>query len=69
MLTASLNCIIGQRLVRKAVRPVAIQTPKDLDSQLVDLIKRLKELVPDAIVPYDHRIYQQNTEDMLQAYE
>ena len=69
MLTASLNCIIAQRLVRKAVRPVEVEPPFDLDNQLIDLIKRLKTLVPDAIVPYNHMIYQQNTEDILQAYE
>lgn len=69
MLTASLNCIIAQRLVRKAVRPLAVDAPGDIDAQLIELLRRLHMLVPDAVVPYEHLIYQQNTEDILQSYE
>lgn len=69
MLTACLNCIIAQRLVRKAVHPIAVPAPADIDRDIIALVKRLKELVPDVSLSYQHEIYVQNNDDILQAYE
>lgn len=64
MLSASLNCIIAQRLVRKAVHPVSIHTPKHLEHTIHTLIDRCKQTTWVS-VNYEDTIYAQNTDTTL----
>lgn len=62
MLTASLNCIIWQRLLRKAVNPVKSNTPEILIPYVTGLEKRFKTVLPNEQFPKSSIIYEMNTE-------
>jgi general secretion pathway protein E len=57
MLTASLNCIIGQRLVRKAVDVEPMPTPEALLPFVQGLETRFKKVLPTETFPYEGKIY------------
>ncbi len=61
MLTASLNCIIWQRLLRKAVNPVKIDTPEMLIPYVKGLETRFKKVLPNESFPKSASIYEMNT--------
>ncbi len=70
MLTASLNCIIGQRLVRKAVDIEPIPTPELLVPYVKGLEKRFKKVLPDEKFPYTGSIYSvENQVDKQAVYK
>ncbi len=57
MVTASLNCIIGQRLVRKATDLVPLPTPKPLTKFVQGLKNRFKKALPGEQFPYEGVVY------------
>lgn len=57
MLTASLNCIIWQRLLRKAIDADTIPTPASLVPFVKGLEKRFNKVVPWEKFPYTGEIY------------
>lgn len=60
VLVASLNCVIGQRLVRKAVQPIKKAAVNELDASIMALLRRVKINAPDSKISYDHNIYGQS---------
>lgn len=69
MVTASLNCIIGQRLVRKAIDIEPIKTPEMYAPYINKLEQRFKTVVPDGKFPDKKYIYSvENQEDKQAAY-
>lgn len=57
MLTASVNCIIWQRLVRKAIKTEPLPTPAWFVWFVTALEQRFKQVVPNQVFPYKGNIY------------
>jgi type II secretory ATPase GspE/PulE/Tfp pilus assembly ATPase PilB-like protein len=60
MLSAAINCIIGQRLVRKAVDPIAEQASSSLEKQLQELMQRTTTITGYTPNTTEHIVYKQN---------
>ena len=57
MLASALNCIIWQRLVRKATHPEKVPVDNILDQELQQIISRVQSVQPQVKIPYDGHIY------------
>gem|GEM_PF-4235166 len=69
MLTAALNCIVGQRLVRKAIETEKIPVPALLKPYVTRLEERFTKTLPDEIFPDHTHVYSlEYQEDMRGLY-
>ena len=71
MLAASLNMIIGQRLLRKVAKPRTIKTPADIDADIQASLAQIKTFYPKMHINYDHMITQpdKRTESIHEGYK
>ena len=58
MLASSLNCIIGQRLLRKIAKPRKIEADQETNSEIEEFLIDLKAFHPEMDVEYDGYVYQ-----------
>ncbi len=68
MLTASLNCIIWQRLVRKAIEPEKLPLPESLLPYVTRLQERFKKVFPDTPFPKHDNIYSREKTDTQEGH-
>ncbi len=56
MLASALNCIIGQRLVRKAIKPERVLADEATDKDIRATLDRIHKYYPEDMVTYDGNI-------------
>ncbi len=62
MLSASLNCIIGQRLLRKAVNPTSKALPQSYEEYDRTVRKTMQKIAPQEKLPETSSLWCMNTQ-------
>ncbi len=63
MLASALNCIIGQRLVRKALKPKSVPADASIDADIQATLETVKHFYPDMKPNYTGNVYRVPTDD------